>query len=69
LSQIRVKVYSLQGQEVFDSDWRDGNTFQWNLMDDAGNSVPNGVYLYYVTVKGPEGDIARSKLNKTLVLR
>jgi len=69
LSQIRVRVYNLQGQEVFDSDWRTGNTFQWNLMDDSGNSVPNGVYIYYVTVKGPEGEIARSELNKTLVLR
>jgi subtilisin family serine protease len=69
VDQIRVRVHNLQGKEVFDSNWRDGNTFQWNLMDDTGKSVPNGVYLYYVTVKGPEGDIARSELDKTLVLR
>ncbi|MBS3788826.1 S8 family serine peptidase [Candidatus Bipolaricaulota bacterium] len=67
--EIRVKVYNLLGKEVFDSDWREGNTFQWNLLDDGGESVPNGVYLYFVTVKGPGGEIERSELNKTLVLR
>lgn len=67
--QIRVKVYSLLGKMVFDSDWREGNTFQWNLADDTGKSVPNGVYLYSVTVKGPDGETERSELNKTLVLR
>ncbi|MBS3766223.1 S8 family serine peptidase [Candidatus Bipolaricaulota bacterium] len=67
--QIRVNVYSLLGKEVFDSDWREGNTFQWNLLDGEGKSVPNGVYLYYVEVKGPDGETERSGLSKTLVLR
>lgn len=67
--QIRVKVYDLQGREVFDSDWREGNTFQWNLLDNAGKSVSNGVYLYLVEVKGPNGEIERSEINRTLVIR
>lgn len=67
--EIKVKVYNLSGKEIFDSDWRERRTFQWNLLDNTGESVPNGVYLHYVTVRGPGGEIARSELNKTLVLR
>ncbi len=69
LYRIRVQVYSLTGKEVFDSQWREGHTFQWNLLDNRGASVPNGVYFYSVTVEGPEGKTERSELNRVLVLR
>lgn len=69
ISQIRVKVYSTSGQEVFDSEWVEGVEYQWNLHDDEGNTVPNGIYLYYVLVKGQSGDIERSELDKILALR
>lgn len=69
LHRIKVKVYALSGKKVFDSGWRDGNTFQWNLQNKEGESVPNGVYLYFVQVKGSDGETTRSEVNKTLVLR
>jgi len=69
LNEVRVRVYSLTGREVFDSDWRSGNTFQWNLQNDSGESVPNGTYLYYVEVRSPNGQTEKSELDKTLVLR
>ncbi|MFB6214570.1 MAG: S8 family serine peptidase [Candidatus Bipolaricaulia bacterium] len=69
ISQIRVTVYNLSGRRVYDSNWRQGETFQWNLMNDRGGSVPNGVYLYVVSVKGTSGEIEKSETEKVLVLR
>ncbi len=69
ISQIKVAVYNLSGNEVYNSEWRDGNTLQWNLQDDEGKPVGNGIYLYFVTVKDIDGDTIRGELEKTLVLR
>ena len=69
ISQIRVKVYSTSGQEVFDSSWVDGMEYQWNLHDDEGNTVPNGIYLYFTLAKGQNGEVERSELDKILALR
>ena len=69
VSEIRVKVYSLNGKQVFNSGWREGTDFQWNLHDSDNDTVPNGVYISLVEIKGPGGEIEASELNKTLVLR
>lgn len=69
IHEIKVKVYALSGKEVFESGWQPGQEYQWGLYNDSGKTVPNGVYLYYVQVRGPNGEIERSDIQKYLVLR
>lgn len=66
---LKVIIYSSNGEKIYTSGWREGPVFQWNLLDENGNAVPNGVYISYALVKGTNGNIKSSELNKTLVLR
>ena len=69
IESVRVKVFTLSGQLVFDSGWREGSTFQWGLYDMNGQVVSNGVYLYLVSAKGVDGGVQTGDLGKLLVLR
>jgi CSLREA domain-containing protein len=67
-TQLDVQVFGLNGREVF-SDSARGNALQWNLRDSRGRPVANGVYLYVITVRGPDGQVIRSGVKKLIVLR
>jgi len=69
IESVRVKVFTLSGQLVFDSGWCEGSTFQWGLYDMNGQVVSNGVYLYLVSAKGVDGGVQTGDLGKLLVLR
>lgn len=68
IEEIRVHVYSLNGLLLFDSGWRIGIDFQWGLYDQEGRVVPNGVYLYRLSVRGA-GDTKMGSIQTFLVLR
>jgi len=49
---VNARVYSTSGRMIktlFDGQLNAGNNFfNWNLRDDAGHSVANGIYLYEI---------------------
>ena len=51
---IRVKVFDLAGQLIWQNEAA-GNMLTWKAEDLAGRPLANGVYLYVVEVKTPEG--------------
>jgi len=67
--EIRVKAFSLNGKEIFDSRWQPGQEYQWGMYSGDGETIPNGIFLYFVQVKGPNDEIKRSGMKKYLVLR
>ena len=69
IQEVRIRIYDVSGRQVYDSGWQPGPAYQWNLQDDRGQVVPNGVYLYWLQVRGPEGQVEASDLGKLLVLR
>ncbi len=65
----QVQVFSLSGTMVYDSGMVASSSLAWNLLNQAGQPVPNGVYLYVVTVQGADGQTVTSKIEKLVVLR
>lgn len=66
---VRLEVFNLTGTRIFDSGEIEGKAFQWNLQNQKGQVVANGVYLYIVTVRGFNGEVIRSRVQKLVVLR
>lgn len=46
-----------------------GQTLEWNLDNQRGRVVANGVHLYVVTAKGSNGQVIRSQVKKLVFLR
>jgi len=69
IQNIRVEIYDLAGRRVFDSGEIPESRFAWNLEDDRGRVIANGVYLYIITVRGFNGEAVRSQVKKVIVLR
>ncbi len=49
--QTRLQVFSADGVQVFDSDFKLGNLVAWHLQDQQGQPVATGTYLFLVSVK------------------
>lgn len=69
IQDMQVQIYGLGGNRVFDSGFVASNTLNWHGLNDNGTVVANGVYLYVVTVRGFNGEIVRSEVNKLVILR
>lgn len=67
-SDLSVEVFALNGAKVFDQKSSSG-PLRWNLRDLQGRFVANGVYLYRVIARGPDGHVINSGVKKFLVLR
>jgi hypothetical protein len=65
---IKVDVLDLSGRPVFHTDWVQ-NGFTWNLLDNRGQPLANGVYLYVITYRREDGTILRSEVKKLVILR
>jgi len=48
---MRLQVFSADGTQVYNSDFRLGNLVDWKLVDQQGQPLANGTYLFLVTVK------------------
>lgn len=66
---VQLEVFNLAGKRVFNSGEVEGHAFQWRLQNDKGQVVANGVYLCIVTVRGFNGELIQSHLQKLVVLR
>jgi hypothetical protein len=69
VQSIEVEVYNLGGRRVFDSGFAPGRSLTWNLLAQDGRLIANGVYLYVVQVRGADGKVVRSQIQKLVVLR
>jgi hypothetical protein len=69
VSSAQVEVFDLKGRKVFDSGEVQDNTFTWNLQNNAGQRLANGVYLYVVRVRGFKGEVYVSEVRKLVIVR
>lgn len=51
VNQTRLQVFSQDGIQVYDSDLRLGNLIDWPLLDQQGQHLSDGSYLFLITVK------------------
>jgi hypothetical protein len=68
IAEIQVGIYDLSGREIFNSGWV-RNGFEWHLLNSRSEVVANGVYLYVITIRGPDGTTLRSAVKKLAILR
>jgi hypothetical protein len=66
---VRLEVFDLRGQKIFDSGPVPGATYKWYLQRDDGRPVANGVYLYLFVTRTPDGREVRSSVGKIAVRR
>lgn len=69
IALARLRVFDLAGREIFSSGWERGGMIEWHLRDRRGWRVANGVYLYMVAVRGLDGESARGRVEKLVVLK
>ncbi len=55
VQQTRVQVFSADGIQVFDSGFHAGNTIDWQLTDQKESRLPDGSYIFLVTVRDLSG--------------
>lgn len=72
-STVTIDIFTLTGRRVLHRSAAypasaNAQTFLWNLVNDAGNSVANGVYLVHATAVGSDGTTSTFK-KKILVTR
>jgi hypothetical protein len=59
ITQVRLEVFSPTGERLFDSDFKSGDLFDWNLRDRLGQQLADGSYLCVVTVKDRSGRLSQ----------
>jgi uncharacterized repeat protein (TIGR01451 family) len=69
ISELNVQVFNLAGKSIFISHWQKGNELEWRTLTDDGHLVANGVYLYVLNVRGADGSLVRSRVQKLVILR
>ncbi|MBI3355601.1 MAG: gliding motility-associated C-terminal domain-containing protein [Nitrospirae bacterium] len=65
IKDLQVQVFDLRGRSVYQSNWN--GSAVWTLQNQKGQRVAHGVYLYLITVRGLNGDVAKTKLQMLLV--
>jgi hypothetical protein len=55
VTQMRLEVFDNSGARFYESDFKAGNLFDWNLQDRQGQRLPDGVYRCLLTVKDVAG--------------
>jgi len=65
-----IYILSLTGTRINHISERDGNGgLSWNLKDEAGNTVPSGVYLYLVKQLDENKNQVAEKLGKFVIVK
>ena len=69
-TNLRLRVFTIQGRLVFQTNLAAGTTQrQWNLTDEDGDPLPNGLYLYVITGENAGGGAIRSAIFELLIVR
>jgi uncharacterized repeat protein (TIGR01451 family) len=69
IAEISVHVFNLAGNAVFVSSWQQGTELDWPALTGDGRPLANGVYLYVISVRGWDGSLVRSRIQKLVILR
>jgi hypothetical protein len=64
IAEINVQIFNLSGRSVFISPWQQGVELDWHA-----DALANGVYLYVISVRGWDGSLVRSRVQKLVILR
>src|SRR6266705_2185048 len=57
LRQMRLEVFSADGQTIYNSEFHNGNVRDWSLQDKAGQRVADGTYLCVITIRDLSGKL------------
>jgi len=69
IHSAKLEIFDLTGREVYASAHSTGQSLRWNLRNNFGERVANGVYLYAITAYGANGMAVRSEVKKLAILR
>src|SRR5262245_58151066 len=53
--RMRLEVFALGGERLYDSDFKDGNLFDWKWQDQQGQRLADGAYRCLLTIKDAAG--------------
>ncbi|MDT5122505.1 MAG: trimeric autotransporter adhesin [Acidobacteriota bacterium] len=59
VNQTRVQVFAADGSLLFDSDYRLGNLVDWQLVNQQGQALADGSYLFLISVKDFSGNLTQ----------
>lgn len=70
-TRARLVVFSALGKRVLQQDLDvNRGQFEWNLLDEDGEPVPNGAYFYQIVARSESGAVTgRSPVGKLIVQR
>ena len=68
IKEMSVSVFGLNGIRIMEN-ISQSNQLDWDLLNQRGQVVANGVYFYFVLVRGFDGKIFKSKVQKLVVTR
>jgi hypothetical protein len=57
--EMRLEIFSLTGEQLYDSDFKLGNLLDWNLLDQQGQHLLDGSYRCLVTTKTLAGQLSQ----------
>ena len=67
IQDLAVEILDLSGRRVFTSGFVQGGILRWNLQNSVGDRVARGIYLYVARVRGANGEILQSGVQKLVV--
>src|SRR5262249_50187341 len=68
IKEFRVEVFNAAGEKLFDSGFVAAGSLDWNMLDQQGGPVADGVYDYLVTTRKRSGK-SETQLAQLSILR
>ncbi|MBI1744240.1 CSLREA domain-containing protein [Candidatus Acetothermia bacterium] len=68
VASLRLQLYDLSGRELVDQS-SEGSALSLPVTKDSGGALPNGVYLYVVSVRNSQGELIRTEVRKLVISR
>lgn len=62
-----VEIFDLSGRKIWSFSQNNADAITWNLISGDGRKVKSGIYLYRVSIRTSDSDVA-SKTNKMLII-
>jgi hypothetical protein len=59
--EVRLEVFDPAGERVFETEFRRGNILDWAAARPDGQTMPDGTYLYVVTLRGLDGRLSQRR--------
>lgn len=67
IQDIKIKVFNLEGEQVFESERVFGNLFEWKIRDNRGELLSNGFYSYIIEARGFKGEVLKSSKRQLII--